>query len=178
MIGKARWYGPAALVMLCLAASLGGAGHALAQEAPAAIDAKRLEAARGLIEATGAKKQIELMLDVMKDGITKGAIEAGGGADQAARMEAEFAEFSKRFQTYRDQMVDDLSALYAERFTTAELDEISGFYRSGTGAKFIAAMPELMQRGGAIGQKYGIQAMRDLEALKKKSGDSKGESKP
>lgn len=137
---------------------------AAAQEA--AKDPARLAAAKELIEVTGAKKQIEMMLDMMKQGVGAGARE-GGGEGAGAAAESEFAKFSAKFQGYRDQMIEEFAGLYAEQFTAAELKEVTQFYRSGAGAKFIAVMPELMQRGAAIGQKYGLMAVREIEAMKK-----------
>lgn len=139
---------------------------ALAQENPK--DPERMAAAIELIEVTGAKKQIELMLDVMKQNVGVGAREAGGGA-AGAKAEQAFAAFTAKFSGYRDQMVEEFATLYAERFTAAELKEISVFYRSGTGAKFISAMPELMQQGAQIGQKYGLMAVRELKAMEQKN---------
>ncbi len=130
-------------------------------------DPERLAAAMELIEVTGAKKQIELMLDVMKQSVGVGASEAAGSGAGAAA-EKEFATFSAKFQSYRDQMIEEFATLYAERFTAAELKEISVFYRSGTGAKFISIMPELMQQGAQIGQKYGLMAVRELKAMQQK----------
>lgn len=138
---------------------------ALAQDA--ASDPQRIGAAKELIEVTGAKKQIDLMLDIMKQGLGAGARQAGAG-QAAEKLEGDFAAFSERFAGYRDQMVEEFAGLYASRFTTQELQEITTFYRSGTGAKFIVAMPELMQKGGEIGQKYGLMAARELDKMKNK----------
>lgn len=138
---------------------------ARAQEA--ANDPARIAAAMELIEVTGAKKQIDLMLDMMKKGFSAGASEAGGGAAGSAA-ESEFSKFSEKFKGYRDQMVKEFADLYASRFSTEELKEISTFYKSGAGAKFIAAMPELMQQGGQIGQKYGMMAVRELKTMQEK----------
>lgn len=156
--------------MLCLVAiALAFVTPGAAQDAPSApaIEPARLEAAKELIDVTGAKKQIELMLDVMKQGLGRGARETGN-PDAAAKLESEFQLFSQKFQGYREKMVDEFAALYAEKFTADELKEITAFYRSGTGAKFIASMPDLMQRGGLIGQRYGAMAVRELEAMRKK----------
>lgn len=142
------------------------AAPATAQENPA--DPERVAAAMELIEVTGAKKQIELMLDMMKQGMGAGARESGRG-EVDAQAEKDFAAFSAKFKSYRDQMVEEFASLYAERFTAAELKEVSAFYRSGTGAKFISAMPELMQQGAQIGQKYGLMAVRELKAIQKKN---------
>lgn len=130
-------------------------------------DPERIAAAMDLIEVTGARKQIELMLDVMKQGVGAGAREGGGSAG-AKQVEKDFAAFAARFQGYRDQMIEEFAALYAERFTAAELKDIAAFYRTGAGAKFISAMPELMQQGAQIGQKYGLMAVRELKALEKR----------
>lgn len=149
----------AALLVFCTNSPL------MAQDA--AGDPKRIAAAKELIEVTGAKKQIELMLDIMKQGLGAGARQSGAG-QAAEKIEEDFAAFSAKFAGYRDQMVDEFAGLYASRFTTQELQEITAFYRSGTGAKFIAVMPELMQKGGEIGQKYGLMAARELEKVKNK----------
>lgn len=143
----------------------------VAQEATR-IDGARLEAAKELIEVTGAKKQIDLMIEVMKQGLGRGVRDAGSPA-AAARQESDFEAFAQKFQGYREKMIEDFAALYAEKFSADELKEISAFYRSGTGAKFITSMPELMQRGGRIGQTYGAMAMRDLEAMKKQTAPGK-----
>lgn len=139
---------------------------ALAQDDPK--DPERIAAAMELIEVTGAKKQIELMLDMMKQGVGAGAREEGSEAE-AAKAEKEFAAFSAKFAGYRDQMVEEFASLCAERFSVTELKDIAKFYRSGAGAKFISAMPELMQQGAQIGQKYGLMAVRELKALRKGS---------
>src|SRR3546814_11426494 len=53
---------------------------------------------------------------------------------------------------------------YAARFTAAELDEITAFYSSGTGATVLRLMPEIQQgtaaAGRTIGQKAGEEAGR------------------
>ena len=170
-------------LLLALSASLAMALSASAQESgrgaepsrPAQLPAaeptdvsqepERIAAAMELIEVTGAKKQIELMLDMMKQGVGAGARDAGGKAD-AAKAKKHFSDFTKRFKSYRDKMIEEFAGIYAARFTADELKAISSFYRSGAGAKFIAAMPELMQEGAEIGQKYGLMAVRELKALK------------
>ncbi|MCM8732242.1 DUF2059 domain-containing protein [Hephaestia sp. GCM10023244] len=53
---------------------------------------------------------------------------------------------------------------YAARFTAVELDEITAFYSSGTGAKVLRLIPEIQQvtaaAGSAIGEKAGEEAGR------------------
>lgn len=157
---------PRTLAGLALATVLVFAPLLRAQAQDNPTDPERIAAAKELIEVTGARKQIELMLDMMKQGLGAGARELGNPA-AAAQAEEDFAAFTAKFTGYRDQMVEEFASLYAERFTAAELREIAAFYRSGAGAKFISAMPELMQQGAQIGQKYGLMAVRELKALQK-----------
>ena len=65
----------------------------------------------------------------------------------------------KRLMSYRQAMLDDFAALYAEKFTLEELRQVTDFYRSPAGAKFVQAVPELIQAGAQIGIKYSRKAM-------------------
>jgi len=134
-------------------------------------DAARLAAAKDLLEATGTAKQMDGMIAAMAKGFEQGA--AGTGQPEAAKAATrEFGDYMKRFSAYREQMITDFAALYAERFTAEELKAIADFYRNGPGAKFIAAMPELMQAGAQIGMKYSQKVLEETENARK------GQNKP
>lgn len=146
-----------ALVMLC-------STQAMAQKAP--IDPARLAAARDLMEVTGVSKQMDGMMAAMSKGFQKGAADAGNAA-AAGQATKGFNAFLDKFAAYRQPMLDDFAALYAERFTAEEMKAVADFYRSGPGARFIAAMPELMQGGSQIGMKYAEKVQADLKNDKK-----------
>jgi hypothetical protein len=59
----------------------------------------------------------------------------------------------------------DLIKLYAESFTEQELREINAFYSTTTGRKTIALMPELMLKGGAIGEARVRANIGELQAM-------------
>ena len=144
---------------LTIAFVLAVAVPALAQKAP--VDPARLAAARDLLEATGVSKQMDGMMAAMSQGFERGATQGGGaGAGKATK---EFNSFLDKFAAYRQPMLDDFAMLYAERFTADELKSIADFYRSGPGARFIAAMPELMQAGSKIGMTYAEKVIADLK---------------
>jgi hypothetical protein len=65
----------------------------------------------------------------------------------------------KRLMSYRQAMLDDFAALYAEKFTLEELRQVTDFYKSPAGAKFVQAVPELIQAGAQIGIKYSRKSM-------------------
>ena len=132
----------------------------LAEDATPAADPAALAAARDLMEVTGVAKQMEGMISAMSQGFAKGAgAETSEKGKQAA---AEFDAAMKKFMGYKDEMLTDFAQLYAETFTAAEMKEIADFYRGGTGAKFIQAMPVLMQKGAQIGIKYSERIVKDM----------------
>jgi hypothetical protein len=143
-------------LFVCIA-SIGLAHVASGQEA--ATDPERIAAAKELMEATGVTKQMDSMVAVMGDGFRQGARDAGGGA-MADKVSDEFNDHMKRLLSYRDAMLEEFAVIYAERFTADELKSVTAFYKSPTGQKFIAASPELMQAGAAIGIKYSQKVMQ------------------
>jgi hypothetical protein len=133
-----------------------------AEETAAAPDADKIAAARELLEVTGVTKQLDGMIASLSKGFAKGA--KADESEAGKKMSAEFDSMMAKFLTYKDEMMQDFAELYAETFTAAEMKEVANFYRSGTGAKFITAMPVLMQKGSAIGLKYSQRMIEDMKA--------------
>lgn len=143
-------------VLLAMSALLGDA------RAQGAQDPDRMAAARELMDATGVNKQLDDMITIMVQGFSRGAGSSGSG--QMATNA--FEQMMKRFLDYRQPMLDDFATLYADRFTAPEMRQISEFYRSGAGARFISMMPELMRAGGEVGMKYAMKVQADMSAGK------------
>lgn len=55
--------------------------------------------------------------------------------------------------TLVDDMINEMVPLYANTFTTAEINELTAFYRTPVGRKMMASMPKLSNESMAIGQK-------------------------
>lgn len=138
---------------------------AFAQDASPGQDAERLAAAREMMEVTGVTRQLDGMITAMTQGFAKGA--NADNSAQGKQMSAEFESLMQKFLGYKADMLKDFEVLYAESFTAAEMKEVSAFYRSGTGAKFITMMPALMQKGSEIGMKYSQKMMQEMGAEKK-----------
>lgn len=136
-----------------------------AEETATAIDPARLAAARELMEVIGVTKQLEGMIDAMKQGFANGA--GAETSEQGKKMSVEFDAVLAKFMSYKEEMLNDFAKLYAETFTAEEMKTVADFYRSGTGAKFIALTPELMQKGAAIGMKYSRRILEDAKAATK-----------
>jgi len=53
------------------------------------------------------------------------------------------------------ELVDLIAVVYARNFTAAELQQVSAFYRSPVGQKFLEKMPTITQESMQAGQKWG-----------------------
>lgn len=149
-------------VLACFVALSPVALRAQEQPAPAAQSAdleERMAAARELLEVTGVTKQLDGMIAAMSKGFAQGA--KADESEKGKKMSAEFDALMQRFLGYKEEMMADFARLYADSFTAAEMKEVSQFYRSGTGAKFIASMPGLMEKGAQIGMKYSQKLQQD-----------------
>ena len=144
-------------IVMCALLLVVGASAATAQQATAP-DAARIAAAKDLMEVTGVNKQLDGMIAAMAQGFRTGATDAAGAAAAEAAGK-EFDSHMARLMTYREAMLNDFAALYAEKFTAEELKSVADFYRSPTGSKFIQVMPELIQAGAQIGMKYSEKAL-------------------
>jgi uncharacterized protein len=152
---------PAILLMAVMALAFAAPLRAEESKPAAAADPARIAAARDLMEVTGVSKQLDGMMDAMKQGVERGANAAGGGNGKKAG--EDFDSFKTKFLTYKEEMLNDFAGLYAETFTADEMKQVADFYRSGTGAKFIQMTPALMQKGAVIGMKYSERIINDMK---------------
>lgn len=128
---------------------------------PAGADEARLAAAREMMEVTGVTRQMDAMVEAMTRGFAQGANSSGSDAGKA--LSADFEKGMRQMMSYKEDMLKDFAQLYAETFTADEMKQVSDFYRSGAGAKFISKTPELMQKGAAIGMKYSERMMKEAK---------------
>ncbi len=131
-----------------------------AQEMTPTVDPGRIAAARDLMDVIGVTKQMDLSMETMKSAVLQGAKAATNA--QKEQFAAEFDKSAANLKAYREDMITDFAVLYAETFTAEEMKAVADFYRSGAGAKFIELSPELMQKGAAIGMRYGTKVMDEM----------------
>ncbi len=87
-------------------------------------------------------------------------------------------EWSGKYLTW-DAMAPQLIALYMETFTEAETRELIAFYRTPTGKKALTKLPELFQKGAAIGAEIGKAHQPELmEMVREKQKQLDAEKKP
>jgi hypothetical protein len=74
----------------------------------------------------------------------------------------------------RNEVVDQIARMYAQRFTEAEMKEIIAFYKSPTGRKFVAEEPPIIDRGlqqaEEWSKKMADEVMAKFRAEMKKKG--------
>jgi hypothetical protein len=63
-----------------------------------------------------------------------------------------------------NEIVDEITAVYARNFTADELREVTAFYRGPTGQKFLEKQPVIMQDSMAIGQKFGQSVATEMQS--------------
>ena len=149
--------GSACLFFLFLLIPVAGA-----EDVKSLADTVRIAAARDLMDVTGVTKQLDGMMEAMKQGFAKGA--KAENSEAGKKMSEGFDAAITKFMGYKSDMNADFATLYAENFTAEEMKTVADFYRSGTGAKFIAMTPALMQKGSVIGMKYSQKVMEDMKA--------------
>ena len=62
-----------------------------------------------------------------------------------------------------ESIKDDIARLYAEKFTTSEINQLKQFYRTPLGQKATRLLPELTAAGAAIGQQRVQTNMAELQ---------------
>lgn len=79
--------------------------------------------------------------------------------------ESFWSEFAKEVDA--NELINGIVPIYQKHFTEEDVREAIRFYKSPTGAKFIAKQPQIMQESMAVGQRWGESiARRAMERIK------------
>lgn len=121
----------------------------------------RLAAALELMEAAGSAKQFEQVMPLLASSMTQTFTAL---RPQSAREIREvMAEVVKRFSNRKQEMIDKIAEMYAVELTVDELKELTRFYTSPVGAKFIAIQPKVAQQTMVLGQQWGRSIGREID---------------
>jgi len=174
-------------VLSGLLCGVGLAAPAVAQmpakvpDASGVITRAHLDAAKKLLASMGSVKRfdeaIELMAKRLAERLKKQAPQAGEAIDKV------FAEIARKYRTRSQDALSLIAPLYAQKFSTVELEEVIRFYQSPVGRKFIANQPEISQRSDSLGLDWGKriawQMQRDaLDAFTKEGVEVGPAGKP
>ncbi len=110
----------------------------------------------------GVARQFDEVMPVLAKQLSQGFIAVA--PDKAQEIREVFGQIAIKFIDRKGALIDQVAALYAKELTTEELGAIVGFYKSPAGAKFIAVQPVVMRQAIGIGQRWGQEIGREIEA--------------
>lgn len=97
---------------------------------------------------------------------------------QIKPLEDVMRQFLAKYMSW-DYLKPGMVQMYGEAFAEPEVRELIAFYRTPLGQKMTTRMPELMQKGMALGQKAVQEHLPELqEAIAKKMKEGGSPQKP
>jgi uncharacterized protein len=131
--------------------------HAAAAQAGEPPSAARLTAARTLLG--------QLDMQGTLDASIESSISAQTEANPTLRpYEGVMRSFMRKYMSW-EAIGEQIVLIYADSFTEAELGDLIAFYQTPTGQKVARLTPELMRRGGEIGQQTVQQHLAEFEQM-------------
>ena len=154
------------------ALALGWLGCALPAAAQQHPTPSAIATAKELLQSKGATAIFEPLVPGVIESIKNSLIPANPGLfkdlnDVANKLRTELAP-------RRDEIIDEIARLYAQRFTEAEMKQVVAFYKSPVGKKFVTEEPAVIDQGlvraEAWSQKMREEVMTMFKAEMKKRG--------
>jgi hypothetical protein len=122
--------------------------------------AEALNAAKELTKSLGLEKQHEAGLATMSPMIESLAKRLQLDEKESIELRAAYKEWYTK-DLDQTKLREEVTKLYAQTFTVAELKELNAFYVSPIGQKTVKAMPEIMQKSSMLG----MQEAQSKQAL-------------
>ena len=146
----------------------------LLMTAPATAQAPAPEAqaaAKELVETMRATDQLKLMMPMIMQQLKPMIVQ--GRPEVERDFDASLPLVIDAMSGRMGELVDAIAVIYAQNFSADELRQVSAFYRTPVGQKFLEKLPAITQQSMTVGQKFGQQLagdMRDrmIEQLRKK----------
>ncbi len=130
-----------------------------AENAPA--DPERLAAARSLMEATGAARQFDAVMPMMVSQMEPLFLQMAPGKEK--EIKEVMGLMVERFGKRKSELFEEIATLYSEKMSTADMKELTQFFGSGVGQRFIQMQPEIVQSSMLIGQRWGQKIGEEIE---------------
>jgi uncharacterized protein len=143
---------------LCLALLLFAANPAPAQSPPP--DA--LAAARELLVTMRMADQFKAILPTIMQSMKPVIVQ--GRPEIERDFDAIVPTLLEGMNARLNELSDLTAAVYANNFSADELRDITAFYRTPTGEKFLQKLPAVTQQSMALGQRFGQAVAADLQS--------------
>ncbi len=143
----------ASICFACLIGGLASVSQVMAQTAPTQIDPERIAAAKELLKTMGSSKRFDVMIKTLISGMARS--QAARLPKKEKEIRAIFELLEDKFLARKSEIMSKLAPLWAEKFTTAEIKEVTNFFRSPIGRKVVREQIGIMQKGAQIGMRWG-----------------------
>ena len=144
----------------------------VAQAQRPAVDPARVESAKAMMAAAGVSKQFDTIMPLIFKQIQGLFLQQH--PKQQAELQTIFEAVLARMSARKQELIDQIAVLYAEKLTEGELKEITRFYSTGVGAKFIQLQPELAGQSAIIGQRWGQKLGAEVEQEVRREAKKRG----
>jgi len=94
--------------------------------------------------------------------------------DHAAEIKDVFRVIPEKFSQKKQELLDQIAALYAEKLTADEINEIIKFYKTPVGTRFVQLQPELVQQSMVLGQAWGRKIGQEIDQEVRKQLKDRG----
>jgi len=118
-------------------------------------------AARELIDTMKLPDQFKAMLPMIIQHLKPAIVQ--NRADVARDFDAMMPVVQEKMGTRLGELSNAIAAIYANNFTADELRELTAFYKSPAGQKFLQKTPVVAAQTMAAGQKFGQAAAADAQ---------------
>ena len=143
-----------------------------AQKVALAADPARVASAKEMMVAAGVAKQFDAIMPLIFNQMQGLFLQQH--PKQQKELKDIFDAVLARMSARKQELIDEIALLYAQRLTVEELKEITRFYSSGVGAKFIELQPEIAGQSAAIGQRWGQKLGAEVEQEVRREAKKRG----
>ncbi len=123
-------------------------------------DKQHIAAARAMMDKSGASRGFDdvvpSFLEESKRMFLQTRPEIAGELDQVSLAIA--ADFLKR----KEELLNSIAALYAQRFSVQELRQIEAFYNTPVGQKFVDLLPGILGQAREVSADWSAQLSEDI----------------
>jgi hypothetical protein len=159
-----------AVSILVLVLALMGCRPATAQSPPASSP-ETLAAASELVAASHAAEQLKTLLPLIMQQLKPAIVQ--GRPEIARDYDVVMPALIESMTARSDAFAAGIAEIYAHTFTADELRQVTAFYHSPVGQRFLEKMPVIAQESMAMGQKFGQEVAgemrnRMIEELRKR----------
>jgi hypothetical protein len=160
-----------ALGLAIAATLLAGALPALAQKAPESSP-EAVTAARELMTAAGATRQFDLVIPTLIQQMSAIFIQQQPAHAEVIR--DSFKSIAVRMNERKEELIAQIAGLYAQQFSLDDLKQLTGFFTSDIGKRFVDGQAAILPQSMVLGQRWGATIGREVDAEMRKELRKRG----